>query len=1039
MGLPHFCIKRPVTTVMVMVFVLLFGLISLFGLPQELFPPITYPQLTIVTVYANAAPEEIETLITKIVEEAVGTVGGLRRVKSISKEGVSLVMAEFGWNENMDFAALKVREKIDLIKERLPRESGEPLVMKYNPFERPIMTLSVTGKRSPVAIREITRRIIKDELEKLEGVASASISGGLEREILVEIDQARLVSQQVPIMDVVHAITNANLNYPAGTIKESFYEYLIRTLGEFEKVDEIKYVPVKRFTDDELERRPIEEDERAIANEVNLVLMKDVAEVIDTYKERTSYSRYNGKENVSVSIQKQAQANTLKVVQRIRKALTFIAEEVPPDISIAVVNDQSTFIKDSINGVRDAAFQGGILAFLVLFFFLRNARRSVIVTFSMPISIMAVFISMYFFGVSLNMMSLGGLALGIGMLVDNAIVVLENISRHQQMGKTPREASEEGASEVSNAIFASTLTTIAVFFPMIFVIGLAGQLFKQLAFTVICALVASLLVALTLVPLLASRVKDVAKPETAGGKEAPYLRKFELLLQTFLRRRRLGFFMVGILIMTAVMGYESLDKELMPKMDQGQFTIKVNMPAGTRLEITNELVKKIERFIISLPEVRDISVIIGSTFGKGAEDVLQRLESHQGEIDVTLKARRRRKTKEIVKLIEEKVASMELENVKVEYLLNESIFSQTVEQASPVIVEIKGKEMPEMFSIAEEVQGMLRGVQGIYGIKTDIPDPSPETRIVVDKDKAALYRMSVVDIAQATQVALRGYIASEFKEEGQEIDIRVRLREPDRDSFDKLTRVELSSPGKLMVPLGTLVKLERGRGPSEIKRMDQERTILVSANVFKRALKDVFGEIERKIQDLDVPEDYTVKLTGESEEMKASFNSLRNALILSIILVYMIMAAQFESLWQPFIIMFTFPLSLIGVVYALMITQTSVNVIVMLGVIMLGGIVVNNGIVLIDYINIVRERGMPVYESVIEASKARLRPILMTAMTTVLGLFPMALAVGEGAELRSPLAISVMGGLFITTFLSLFVIPAVYLVTHELRVKVFKR
>lgn len=1037
MGLPNFCIRKPVTTIMLMSFIVLFGFISLAGLPQELFPPIVYPQLTVVTAYANAAPEEIETLITKPVEEAVGTVSGLRRIKSISREGLSLVMAEFGWNEDMDYNALKVREKVDLIKAGLPREAGEPLVMKYNPFELPIMTLSVTGKRSLASIREVTERVVKDALEKIEGVASAAISGGLQREILVEVDQGRLYAQDVPIMSVVQAISSTNLNYPAGTIKESFYEYLIRTLGEFEHIDEIPEIPIKKFEDE----RPPEIQDKAISGEGNLVLLKDVANVQDTFKERTSFSRYNGSENIAISIHKQAQANTLQVVNRVRKALKQLKEELPPDINIIIVSDQSKFIKDSINGVRDAAIQGGILAFIVLYLFLRNVKSSIIVTFSMPISIMAVFVAMYFCGISLNMMSLGGLALGIGMLVDNAIVVLENITRHKDLGKSSEQAATDGANEVANAISASTLTTIAVFFPMIFVIGMAGQLFKQLAFTVIFSLVASLLVALTLIPLLAARVKGVkmAGVGDSSGHAPAYLVKFEKFLKLFLKKRKLGYFIIFILFLIAIGIFGTLDKELMPKMDQGQFTIKINMPAGTRLEVTDRVTLRVEEFILSLPDVKDVSTIVGSTRGKDVEDVMQRLGSHQAEITITLNLKRKIKTKELVHYIQQKIKTMDLERGRVEYILSESIFSGAVEKSSPIVIEVKGKKLSIMSKLVNELKQMLDSIKGISSVTTDLPERSPETKIVIDKEKAGLYQLSVVDIAKMVQVALRGYVASSHKEKGQEIDIRVRLRQQDRDNFRKLARVQLSSPSGVQVPLISLVNFIQGRGPSEIKRLDQERTILVSADIFKRALKDVTSDVKTGMKDLDVPSEYTVKLTGESEEMKESFNSLCGALILSVILVYMIMASQFESLWQPFIIMFTFPLSLIGVVFALAITHTSVNVIVILGVIMLGGIVVNNGIVLIDYINVLRAEKTPVFDSVVEASKARLRPILMTAMTTVLGLLPMALAVGEGAELRAPLAISVMGGLFVTTFLSLLVIPAIYLATHEIRMKLFKR
>ncbi len=1036
MNLPKFSINRPVTTIMVFAGIILFGFISLTRLPQELFPPITYPQLTVVTTYENAAPEEIETLITKPVEEAIGTVSGLRRLKSVSREGLSLVIAEFGWAQNMDFAALRMREKIDLIKERLPRESQEPLVMKYNPFELPIMTLSVTGDRPAQDIREISRRIIKDELEKIEGVASATISGGLEREIVVEVDRGRLQAQKVPLLSVARSVADANLNYPAGTIKESFYEYLIRTLGEFEHVDEIQEIAVKVEKEDIL--TSTEEPEEGISKSKRLVLLKDVGSVFDTVKERTSYSRHNGEENISISVQKQAQANTLQVVNRVKAALTDIRAEIPNDIEIKVVYDQSKFIKDSINGVRDAAIMGGVLAFLVLLLFLRNVRSAAIVTISIPISVVAVFTLMYMGGLSINMMSLGGLALGVGMLVDSAIVVLENISRHKEKGTPVGDAVVVGASEVSNAITASTLTTIVVFFPMIFVVGIAGQLFKQLAFTVIFALIASLFVALTLIPLLSS-MKSKKGNVQAPQKEFALARLYETMLLKFLKHKKQGLLTVLLIFLGSLLLFIPLDKELMPKTDQGQFVIKLDLPSGTRLKITDTLAKKIEKYLSELPYVREVTSIVGSTRGREAKDVLQRLSSNQAEIRVNLKRKRKIKTARAVQDVKSAISRLDTGGANIEYILQESVFRAAIEESAPVIVEIKGENMPILIKIAKNLMRKIEKIRGIYGVKTDMPKPSPETKIFVDKDRASIYNLSVADIAQTAQIAMKGYVASQLKEKGQEIDIRVRMREIDRMNFKKLSRLRIHAPNDETVPLFTVARFARGKGPSEIKRLDQERTIIISANIYRRAFKDITRDINRAIKKLDIPEDFTIKLAGESEEMSQSFKSLRFALIFSILLVYMIMAAQFESFWQPFIIMVTVPLAIIGVLTALFITGTSVNVVALLGIIMLGGIVVNNGIVLIDYLNLLRANGKSVEEATIEASKARLRPILMTALTTILGLFPMAIAIGEGSELRSPLAISVIGGLLVATFLTLWVIPALYLLSYELRMKLFKK
>ena len=659
MGLPEFSTKKPVTTVMIFLGVMLFGLISLVKLQQELFPPITYPQLTVFTGYANAAPEEVETLLTKPVEEAVGTVSGVKSIRSISKEGISIVMAEFDWDQNMDFASLRTREKVDLVKARLPRDATEPLVVPFNPFEMPIMTISVTGNRSPVQLRRIAVDIIKEELEKIDGVASASVEGGLEREILIKVDQGKLNDFRVSITDVSDAITNANLNYPAGTIKESFYEYLIRTLGEFQDINEIQNVVVKGTTraDDRERALPFEQKmaERRISPRGNLVLVQDVADVVDTFKERSSYSRYNTEENISISIQKQAQINTIQVIDKIRTAFPRLRQILPDDIKLEVIYDQSIFIRDAINGVRDAALQGGFLAFLVLLFFLRNFKASLIVTLSIPISIMVVFTLMYFGGLSINMMSLGGLALGVGMLVDNAIVVIENIFRHREMGKEAAVAASEGAEEVSNAIVASTLTTVAVFLPMIFVVGVAGQLFKELAFTVTFSLVGSLWVALTLIPLLscglgggAEEIKKSAEAFTGGGKWQELLKKYEVLLRKFLKHKKVGLWIVLGIFISSLFIFGFLGKELMPKTDQGQFVVKLDMPVGTRLEETNKAMFKVEEKILESPHVRSISSVVGSTTGGSAKDIVKRLGSHQGNLIVALKEKRKVKTADVV-------------------------------------------------------------------------------------------------------------------------------------------------------------------------------------------------------------------------------------------------------------------------------------------------------------------------------------------------------------------------------------------------------
>ena len=1025
--------------------VLMLGFISLTRLPQELFPSVTYPVLTIVTGYENAAPEEVETLITKTVEETVGTVSNLKRISSVSKEGVSIVTAEFGWGTNMDFASLGVREKIDLVKERLPLGSADPIVMKFNPFELPVITLSITGSKSPAELLRLSRRFVEDELEKVEGVASANVTGGLEREILVSVDEGRLRASNISITKIVDGLKSSNLNYPAGTVEEHFYEYLIRIMGEFKVVPDIRETIVGKDKADEQgmllkgQRRQLPGKER------RLIYLKDIAQIKDAFQEKTSISRYNGSENISISVQKQAGVNTIRVAEKVKEKLEQIEEDLPSGMDVKIIYDQSIFIKQSIRGVMDAAIQGGLLAFLVLFVFLRNVKASLIVAGSMPISIMVAFTLMYFNGITLNMLSLGGLALGIGMLVDSAIVVIENIYNHLQKDKDLKEASKVGASEVSASIFSSTLTTVAVFLPMVFVVGVAGQLFKELAFTVTFSLVASLVVALSLIPRLAA-IKGRSSPK---GKKGPTLNTdtsvfglrplYSKIIPKVLKHRWLFLIAVIIVFIMSLGLFFVIDKEFMPKIDQREFIMKVSMPSGTKLDVTDGVVGRIERILIDTEEIEGVAVSIGSARKRDYSQGIETLGSHQSQIIVNLKRGREwAATSDVIKRLKPKLDDLNLEGAAIEYILQESIFKSALQGSAPVVVEIKGKDLKKVEEISRYVQKGFAGIEGIYGIRTSLTQPSPETKVNIIKDKAALYNLSIAVIAQAAHTAIKGVVATKFKEEGREIDVRVRLREEGRSRLGQVRNILVHSPLDIEVPLSEVAYIAQGVGPSEIRRLDQQRTVLVTANIKDRALDKVIMDVRELLKKIEIEKighteglseaekELTMSLSGESQQMSESFGSLRFALILSIIMVYMIMAAQFESLWQPFVIMFTVPLSLVGVFVILFLTHTPLSVVVMLGVIILGGIVVNNGIILIDSINVMRAKGVELIEAVIESGKTRLRPIFMTTMTTVLGLFPLALGLSEGSALQSPMAITVMGGLMVSTVLTLFVIPCAY-------------
>lgn len=1032
---------------MVSLFFVMMGVISWWSLPRELYPPINYPELTVVTKYKDAAPEEIEILVTKLIEEGVGTVAGLKRLSSISKEELSVVIAEFAWGTPMDHAVARVREKLDLIKERLPRGAEEPVIIRVNPFDLPVVVLNLSGEVSPHELLKLGRERVKTELEKLEGVAAVHISGGQEREILVEVDQGRLQAANLPISQVVDGISRANLNYPAGTIKEAFYEYLIRTMGEFRVVREIPQIAVgveeldpknpKRPAEDPERKTPLAR-ERGVGPEQRVILLRDVARVSDTFKERTSLARFNGRENLTLSIQKLAGANTVAVAERVRLAARQAAAGLPAGMTLEVVSDQSIAIRQSINGVRDSALLGGLLAFIFLLLFMGNFWAAVNVTFAIPLSILFTTFLMGRGGITMNMISMGGLALGIGMLVDSGIVVVENIVRLREQGQGDRrESAAAGAEEVFAAILGGVLTSIVVFVPMfLVVVGIAGQLIGELALTIVFALIASLLVSLTLTPMVASLSRGGGRSPLSFLMEG--LNRLNLAgVRLFLRFKAASITGVLLTFAASFMIFGALPRELLPRVDQGQFTLQVNLPPGTRLNVTDQVVHRVEETLRGVPEIGDITVTIGSSKEGRAEELLETLGSHQARIFVSTKPRGERpfhlggprRTAEVVTDLKERLARQNLEGAQVEYLLQESPFKSALASGAPIVIEVQGQELHRLRDLSARVQEGLSRVSGLYGVQdTQIP-PSPETKVHVMKDRAATYHLSVSDVALTAQTAVKGFEASQFKEQGREFDIRVRLRDEDRKDFNKVRRLLIHSPLGIEVPLSEVATFARGTGPTEIRRLDQQRTVLVSAQLApNRSVSEALADVQRELDRIPVPAGYEVEITGEKEQMSESFGSLIWAVILSVILVYMVMAAVFESLWQPFLILLTIPMALIGVVAGLFLTGTPVSVMVGLGLIVLVGVVVNNGIVLVDHVNQLRAEGAALEPALLTASSDRLRPILLSTVTTLLGFLPLAMGLQAGVELLQPMAIATMGGLAAGTFLTLIFLPTIYAV-----------
>jgi len=1049
----EFSTRRRVTVVMLMTTLVIFGLISYKRLPINLLPDISYPTLTVRTEYPGAAPSEIENLISKPIEGAVSVISDVIRVSSRSRSDVSEVVIEFAWKTNMDFASMDVREKLDLVD--LPDDAERPVLMRFDPSLDPIMRLSLYGDENLITLRILAEDELKPVLEGLSvesgitgaetvsGVAAVRVSGGLEEEIHVDLEEARLANLGIPISLVIERLSEENINLTAGNIKEGEVEYIVRTFNEFRQVEEINDIVID------------------FKNKI-AIKIKDVGSVSKSHKER-DVTRVNGKESVEVAIFKEADANTVTVARLVKERLSGIERKLrkfSDSIRLDITFDQSRFIESSIKEVISTALWGGILAVIVLFLFLRSIKSTLIIGLAIPLSIISTFFFMYIFGVSLNIMSLGGLALGIGMLVDNAIVVLESIDRYHKSGHSAIDSAIKGASEVGGAVIASTLTTICVFIPIIFVKGIAGQLFNDQALTVTFSLLISLLVAITLIPMLSSvsvrrrRTMEVQKEEQNPAASGDFLPSgiltillyplffaFNAVFSTITRVYPgvLGFALSNKLIVFitafSILGsswflFISLGKELIPELSQGEFSINIRKPTGTPLSVTLETVKEIEEIISHNPEIETIYTIAGSTSQAGGTIAEER--ENIGEINISLREKSNRR-------LEEDVMADLRERLKplpaVEYKFSRPAYFS---YATPVEVEIKGYNLNVIERLSEVVMNKMEEVDGLTDIKSTVEEGIPEVQIIFDRQKLSQLGLDLNTIANNVRDNVLGNVSTEFSKRDREIDIRVRARKKDISSVDDLENFIVNPEGDRPIPLAAVAEINVEKSPGEIRRLNQERVAIVSANLVGRDLRSSVTDIEEKISNIRMPDGYEVAVSGQSREMLVAFSSMSFAILLAIFLVYIVMASQFESLLHPFVIMFTIPFALVGVAAALFITSKPVSVIVLIGVVMLAGIVVNNAIILVDCINSRIKEGMPRREAIIEGGKIRLRPIMMTTTTTILGLLPLALGLGEGAELRMPMGITVIGGLLFSTLLTLILVPIVYDIVEKIKEAVWQ-
>ncbi|MCZ6696506.1 MAG: efflux RND transporter permease subunit [Acidobacteria bacterium] len=1064
MSLIEFSLKRRVTVCMCAVAVLVFGTVSFFRLPINLLPDISYPSLTVETRYPGAAPEEIESLISRPVEEAVGVVSGVQRLISVSRPGVSQVTLEFAWGRDMDFASIDVREKLDLVF--LPREAEKPVLLRFDPANDPVVRLYLTGAKSLYQLRYVAEEVLKKDLESTEGVAAIKVNGGYEEEIQVRVDQGKLSLLGIGIAEVNQKLQRENINRAGGSLYEQEARYLVRSRNQFRNLQDIM-------------------DTVLVSRDGRNVRMVDVAEVVRGHKRREVITRFGGKEAVELALYKEGDVNTVTVARNIRRRLASVEGELPEGIEVVAGIDQSRFIQASVDQVKWNAIVGGLIAIVLLLFFLKDLTSTLIIGLSIPISVIATFFLMYQTGTSLNIMSLGGLALGVGMLVDNAIVVLESIYKRRERGEAALQAALGGASEVGRAVVASTLTTIAVFLPVVFVEGIAAQLFRDQALTVSFSLLASLVVSLTLIPMMAaiftgSRTPVVEQAAVSAAAPvrvdtkfrriiAPILRFrgslfwcFEWLIVGLLRNARwlfqallisfvflsrpfsrlfdgllgavtrsyepmLGWALRsrGIVIALALVAFlgamsigRGLGVDLIPTFSQGEFSFRVELPEGTPLEMTDRYMQEIQAVLDDEPLVESYSAIIG---GAGLSLTNTGTEGENiSRLQVRMKSRSSSRDEQVV--IDRLRARLDTTG-RARYEFQRPTYFTF---RTPIEVEVYGEDLEELQVAAIALENDVERIPGIVDVKSSLELGNPELQVTFNREQLSRLGLNLFDVASTIRNKVQGEVATRFLEGDREIDILVRAVDVGTASIDDVQDMIIAQRNGVPIFLKSVSEVKLTEGPSEIRRIGQKRAIVIAGNLHGRDMGAVAADVRSVIRNALLPAGVVAALSGQEEEMQRSLRSLLMAMALAIFLVYLVMASQFESFIHPFVVIFTVPLGVIGAVLGLALTGNTINVVALIGAVMLAGIVVNNAIVLIDTVNQRRQQGMSREQALIDAGKSRLRPVLMTSSTTILGLMPMALGLGEGSELRAPLAITVIGGLAVATLLTLVVIPVMY-------------
>ncbi|MBN2281946.1 MAG: efflux RND transporter permease subunit [Candidatus Marinimicrobia bacterium] len=1023
MRISKLSIKRGVTFTMIYLILLGFGFYGLGSLKLDLYPDITFPVVGVMTDYPGVGPEDIENSVSRNLEKAVVSVENIKHITSWSKSGSSTILLEFDWGTDMDQAEIDVRNSVDFVRDYLPAEASEPLIFAFNPSMQPIIFLTLMSDEMGMAeLRKLADDKITAALERINGVASAYVSGGMERQIKVLLDPDKLASHGISSLAIAQTLGMENLQIPGGLVDDEYREFAVRTYGEYKNIDQIRNTVVGQVKGQS-------------------VYLKNVASVIDGYKEQTEILRNNDQNAIMLVIMKQSDANTVQTVANVFDELPKIVKEAGTGITIENLWNQADFIKKSVSNLTSTGIQAFLLAFLVMLFFLRHIISSLIASISIPVSIIITFFVMQQTGVTLNIISMAGLALAIGMLIDNSIVVLENIFRHNEMNKDIVKAADDGTTEVGVAIVASTLTTLAIFVPILFVPGIAGVMFRDMVIAIVCSLSVSLFVALTLIPLLSSRLLKNKNNKTSGSKYmqnqgaigkflANLERGYVHLLDRVLRHKMVLLISIVVLIIATILVSGRIGGEFMPKTDEGFIEIAVERETAASLTTTNETFLQMEQIIREeVPEATNIESNFGITEGFAA---MFGSGSNKGSIMVTLTdiKDRDRSMYEVQDILRERFK--EIPGVKVNFTSGSSPMGAD----GDISVKLFGHDLQMARQLGDQIAENMEKIDGIVDIQKSYNQPKPEYQIRLDRDRISALGLSVYQVASTVEIAVKGKVATLFRENGEEYDVVVRYDQKFRQGRNDLENIFVTSMTGQQIPLKNVASIEVGDSESQIDREDQERMVSISCSVSGSDLRTVTTAVENMLEAMELPEDFYYQIGGAAEDMMESFMWLGIAIIAAIFLVYMVMASQFESLLDPFIIIFTVPLAIMGAIWGLFLTGTTLSVTALIGMVLLVGIVVNNGIVLVDYINQLREKhGYEIWMAILAGGKRRIRPILMTALTTILAMVPIALELGSGAELWVPMARAVIGGMLLATVLTLFVIPAIYIFFERIGIK----